>query len=73
MVILLLCISFAVGFGGPGSQRLSPGVCLRKAEGTASPDGGPGLWGLNGDCGHGAGQAAPGVPSRPLKDIYSPS
>jgi len=67
-----LPLSPAVGPGGPGAQRLPAAVCVREAEGAAGHDGGPELRGPDGDRGHGAGQAAPGVPQRPLNRIRVP-
>lgn len=66
-----LCLT-TVGPGGSGAQCFSPAVCLWEAEGAAGLDGGPRLWGADGDCGHRARQAAPGVPPRTLNPIYNP-
>lgn len=60
--VFLLCPA-AAGPGGPGAQRFPSSVCLWEVEGTADPDGGPRLWDPDGDGGHRACQAAPGVPA----------
>lgn len=71
LIVIFFPFSSTVGPGGPGAQRLSPAVCVREAEGAAGHDGGPGLRGPDGDGGHRACQAAPGVPPRPLN--HNPS
>lgn len=69
-----LCFSSrpaAAGPGGPGAQRSPSSVRLREAEGAADPDGGRGLRDPDGDGGHRACQAAPGVPPGLLNHIPS--
>lgn len=65
---LSLCVPI-VGPGGSGAQCLLTAVCVWEAEGPAGSDGGPGLWGSDGDGGHRDRQAAPGVPTGPLREM----
>lgn len=71
VVSVFLHCAAAAGAGGPGAQRFPPSVRLREAEGAADPDGGPRLRRPDGDGGHGACHAAPGVPPGLLNHISS--
>lgn len=67
--VVPLC-SRAAGPRGSSAQCFSAAVCLWEAEDAAGPDGGPGLRGPDGNRGHRARQAAPGISPRPLNLFY---